>query len=743
MCNATGKGDNNMACHQISFTRVSGQGGSYGWQAVNISPDLPTEVVAAFSRFQNANINPPKFDIEDEQEQFVLDMQIEDNSVFFTGLKYNIGADDRGRSNMFANAFVFSLSDFVLHPNTVLNVQDNNFHFSIEETTNAPDTLTRYEARSLEDHAEAIGLTKDRYTVLMQCVYQLLSAKTKNSLHIICSVSPETIRSFMICIYMALPFEFRKKVSFSTYELPNGLPRTIVFERQKHDDGSYYFDAGNGENNVLSDAALRKLSRYDFISVVPQNLAADQANEDYFLALEKKLEQFDSAHATSLELYKIAADLLADEQNSTFSPSPEQLCMRLNELLSAPVNHPYLDQQIQYVLGDIIEYRITLNDVLSEKLCRKLETTKNQDLIDCGYLYNSERINRMGIEDGAKYLSEAFTDRSSESFVQIKALLDHDPKGQAILNHLYTRIIASSLQIDRESIVSFYAETRSLSDRRKIQECIYQLVGQYSYTLVKSEMDAALLAEKFSALIHEVLEDRPDMQDALLKHVKQEYWKAFSFTNLDLEAGKKYEQLAVLENQKCQIVFAAIQLLNVFKADDARQFFAISSRYFGQEPTVLSRNDRSVVVKKILDACVDNQYQVNDYALDTWICASYLLVRENDNPVRFLLKNHVRPLYRNFEYTYPRSAVLQREGFRSRFVQWLTECAQEKEEYSRTALEILRIIRESEKRMLQEQKRQQREEQKDVKESSGRNAFMSGITGLFRRKSEDKKDDWS
>ena len=732
-----------MVWHQISFTRVSGQGGNYGWQAINISPDLSQEAVTAFTRFQNANINPPQFDKEDEQEQFVLDLQSENNSVFYTGLKYNISADDRGRSNMFANAFVFDINEFSHQPISVLSIQDSNFNFSIEDSPRMPEALTRYKALSLKEYAESIGLTEERYTALMQCVYQILSAKTNNTLHVVCDCAPQTIRNYMCCVYLALPYEFRKKISFSTYELPNGLPRTIVFERHKRDDGVYYYDASSGENNILSDVVLRKLSRYDYISIVPRNLSSGQAIEDYFGALEEKLAQFDCAHTTSLELYNIAANLLVDEQNGTAALTPEKLCTRLNELLSAPVSHPYLDQQIQYILGDIIERKIILNDVLSEKLCQKLETTRDQDLIECGYLYNSEKISQMSIEDGAKFLFNAYKDRKSESFLQIRDLLDHDSKGQAILNYLYAQLIAEQLRIDRESIILLYTETLPLSNKGKIQECLFRLVLLYLRNHVLEEKDPSILLSNVESIIRQVLKERPDMQDAVRRNVRQEYWKAFDYSDLDFDGEEYYSQLAVLDNTKCQTVFAAIQLYQTFLEEDIRRFASISAQIFGRGSAILQKSDCSVLVKKILDACVASSKQIGALDLDIWLCASYLLVREGKNPVRFLLENSIRPICMYFESAYAQSTLLQNVSSREKFTQWVTECIQDKADYSKTASEVLKVLRDGEKRMRQERKRQQREEQRDAREATGKNTFVSNITGFFRRKNDDDLDDWS
>ena len=733
-----------MVHYQACFTRISGQDSGAGWQTVNVSPGLPQESVSAFSRFQNGNITPPSFDSEDATSQIVTELQNDGNFVFYTLIKCNAAADDKGRPIMFAHSFVFPLNEFVQTPQEVLGIKQSNFAFEVSQTVSPPPTLTRKNPFTLSEAVTSLSLTADSYATLVQCVFFILDGKAKNSLHIICDCAPDTIRGFMTCIYAALPYEFRKKITFSTYEFQSGAVKTIIFDRKIKNTGDYHIIPQTGENNVISDVVLKRWGKYEFMRFVPDNFTTTADHDQYFKHLEDTLSLFGSTHTTSLDLYKIACDLILDDQNKDFTIAPETLAKRLNEFLSAPINHPYIDQQIQLVLGDIIEYNVILNDVLSEKLCKKLEATRDQDLIDCGHVYNSEKISRMNVEDGAIYLFEGYKNRQSESFIQIRKLLDRDIKGRDILNYLYTNLIPSSIPKNEDSIISFYEETTSLFDKREIQNSLCQMCAAYFKTIINDKINPRLLMLSVVELLEKVLQERSDLIEKVKCSVIQTYWDRFSYDTLLFDRQDVYSNVLTPEIQKHSKVSRVNELLKVFRFFEMRDVDSFRKQVtslFSSESTVFSGTERLLLAQKLKNTCLDNREIYGGHELDVWLTVAFKLCNK-ENPISFLITNHIQGMY-HFEEAFQDSRLLMSERKLKQFGGCLEEYVQSKSDGYKIAADALRVIKDHEKRVKQDIKKQQREEQRATREASDETSLLAKGINIFKKKKQDSDpNDW-
>lgn len=727
-----------MTYYQVCFSRIGGQGSGDGWQAVNASSELPSEAAVSFTRFQNGNIYPPTFDAEDAADQIVTELQSDGNFVFLTRIKYGL-KDQIGRPAMFAHSFVFLLNEFAQTPQDVLCVENSNFAFDIEQTRTSPAFLARTDALPVSRAMNDLAFTKDSYTTFLRCVYFVLDSKAKILLHVICDCRPETIQRIMVCVYSAVPFEFRKNITYSTYENQKGTPKTIIFNRQRSTANGYFVDPKTGENNVLSDVVLKRWEKYEFMKVAPHDPTANI--DGYFRELEKKLSLFGSAQTTSLDLYKIAHDLILDDSNKTSALTPEALGKRLNEFLSIPINHPYLDQQIQYVLGDIVNYKVILNDILEEKLCRKLEKTQDQDLIEVGHIYNSEKISRMTVEEGGKYLFDTYDNRAHDSFIQMRKLLDRDAKGREILNYFYTELITEQLPKDKEHIIAFYEETLPLYDRSKIQESLCLMSYTYFKSTIDDKTDPLFLMIDVDELLRKVLRDRPALVSNTKRNVIKAYWDNFSYESLQIDHSESYKDVLSSKNNKAQVVFELLETYRFFESGDVDSFKKQVEVLFSSKSTFFTDAQRAVSVKKLQNACLDNRNVYDDYELDVWVILAFLDGFEKKNPVKFLIDNRL-PGIRHFEEAYPKSRMLHNERTRERFVDYLNDYMQSKPEGYKIAADALRVIKEYEKRAKQDEKRQQKELRNAQREGSDKKSlFPKNLKGLLLFKKNSKDDD--
>ncbi|MCL1983367.1 MAG: hypothetical protein FWG53_09840 [Clostridiales bacterium] len=380
-----------MKFHQASFTRVGGQGANDGWQTVNASQGATAGACSSFSRFQNGNVHEPDFDGEDMEQKTVTELLADGNYAFLTRIKYGL-ADQLGRPSMFASSFFVGINEFVRNPQGILRIKGENFRFDLESTKQAADEVLLADEVSPAEAAESIGLDYEKYLELARCVLYAQGAKTEASLHLICDCKEETVRNAMTCIYMAMPYAFRRKVSFSTYSVQRSVHKTIVFDRCMKNSDDLYFDLSTGENNVLTEAIAKRLKRYDFFDIAPKCLkGADAAlQSQYFLVIDHVLARLGNQLSTSLDLTKLAYDTACFELTCDYLEklNNEDLRRRLNELLSCGITqNALMDDQVNFALGEAVKRRIVLNDIVDEKLSRYLEEAAKGPLRDTASAY--------------------------------------------------------------------------------------------------------------------------------------------------------------------------------------------------------------------------------------------------------------------------------------------------------------------------------------------------------------------
>lgn len=727
-----------MKHYQICFTRLSGQESKDGWQAVNASEGLTQTTIASFTRFQNGNITPPVFDKEDMQDQMVTELQSDGEHVFYTMIKCNAAADDRGRSIMFAHSFVFDAEEFILVPQAVLGLSKANFKFDVASTCTMPQALDVCEHVTLPECIRTLGLSGHNYNTLIKCVYSVLDGKANNSLHIVCDCKSDTIRRYMTCIYMALPYEFRRKISFSTYDFNNGVTKTIIFDRPGKSEGVYYLIPETEENNILTESFKKRFSKYEFLCAVPNNYDSGFDGDSYFKALESKLALFGSARTTVFELYKIADDLIKYDQAGEMNVTAEARCVRLNELLSAPIRHVYVDQLIVNVLSEIIKSNVELNDVLFEKLCRKLEITQSSELRHVGCLYIFVKLVHMNIEDAAKYLFSAYTNRASETFVQLKQILNENEKGCMILNRFYAEHVAGATSAAYEDIRSLYNETAGLAMKTDaLLSSINQKVLLYAKKCSQEGLSPDEYMERVNALSSEVLVGQPEVKARIDAAAKKYYWESFDYTGLDLKAPGHYNAVLIDNDAICAAIKGAYELTRSFVRDNAV--------YFGQQAFAESRllddclpgKAGGIVKSKIIAECVDYKYRIDNLNLDIWINLAMAFRDRIGSSVEFMFNNEIAPMCVYFAQAYDRSYLLKADdNVREQFTLELSEYIARKTEYAKVATEALHIVKEGTRGIKQEQKRLQREER-----SNSKNSAPMGLGKLLRKKKNDASDD--
>ncbi|MCL2071278.1 MAG: hypothetical protein FWH07_03480 [Oscillospiraceae bacterium] len=392
--------------YRIGFTRKGGQGIKDGWQAVNISPGIPPEIIGRYTALQNSNTPPgPVFEPEDSEEKTVTELQSDNHNVYFSRIKYGL-ADSQGRPSMFADSFVCDLKQFAENPSKLLLIKSGNFHFEVNEDESAqpesaPELLPAPELK--------LSLNPEQYAVLIKCVYSVMTARNKETLYIICggSYSDETVAETMLCIYSALFLPFRKVLTFATYETHGNVPKSVIFKRRQSGGESKYFNLETGETNI------KRFDNYGFIDEIAEN--PKQANLNYFKSFESDLREYGCSETTSLALYKIVWE--TGHIDSILADNDCILTKKLNELLSVAVpKRTLLDEQILLFLTKIFERNINLNDILAQKLAGLPPMSANEALSSICTVYIYQKLKSLIPNED---LLPDFADGSSEMVFEI------------------------------------------------------------------------------------------------------------------------------------------------------------------------------------------------------------------------------------------------------------------------------------------------------------------------------------
>ena len=391
---------------RISFTRVGGQGAKDGWQAVNIPPDLPPETAGRYVLLQNSNTAlKPEFDAEDTDEKIVTELTTDSRNAYLSRIKYGL-ADEQGRPSMFADSFIVSLKDFIENPWGLLGIKNENFRFDLSEGRG--DAVEKFPDPEISDALSELNLDSRKFAVLLKCVYAVLNRKIRKSLEIVCGADycGETIAKTMYCIYSALFFPFRKGLTFSTYELKNALPKTIVFSRSVREGTECYFELESGKTDI-QDSVLKRFDELGFIDEIADY--PETATSGYFKSFEVDLREYGCAESTSLNLYK----LVWESERVKIAELPDSdLPKKLNELLSIDVpNQKIIHERITEVFLRITERGVRLNDILAGKIAKLPQATNNPILANlckaCIYRENLESVPQGGLENFARGMGEA------------------------------------------------------------------------------------------------------------------------------------------------------------------------------------------------------------------------------------------------------------------------------------------------------------------------------------------------
>ena len=206
----------------------------------------------AYKMFQNGNVlNQTPVD-EDGNAINLYEIIGDGAYLYISQIQYGINDDLNRKNNMFSHGYIVSLKEigYLYDPNLVLMLSEENFATD-EISANQPKDLTFYENRfKLEQCLVDIGLSNEKYEMLILALYAQLESKSRRPLFLQCEYGRAQVKKFMYCIYQAIPLEIRGRISVaSCYVKSINRYNLILAKEIPHNE--LYYNIYTCELNIL------------------------------------------------------------------------------------------------------------------------------------------------------------------------------------------------------------------------------------------------------------------------------------------------------------------------------------------------------------------------------------------------------------------------------------------------------------------------------------------------------------
>ena len=223
-----------------------------------------------------------------------------------------------GRASMFSHGYLIDTSGEKFDPNVFLTIAKDNFCTNEDEASKDRDHFQRVENFTLKTAMVAAGLTKDSFSKLIKCVYQLaVRSVNKQALFIRAKDETQSL-ALLYCIYSALMPRYSKFISSSSVEYNFSDMRNIVFTKTVNTSRKYFIPE-IGENNVLSVNVEKNIDSLYFVDYGVKNFSTTEAIQDYFVEFEKTLKIIANSRQIDDNVIRLAHVMTADPTPSKAS----------------------------------------------------------------------------------------------------------------------------------------------------------------------------------------------------------------------------------------------------------------------------------------------------------------------------------------------------------------------------------------------------------------------------------------
>ena len=364
---------------------------SSGWQAVEVSPEIPTKVYEACVKRQNVNSSLCASAV-DEDGNVLTQYELFGDGGHLYVIRSQYGLSDRlGRPNMFSHAIIFPLrgDDILLNPNYYVSLDPASFKHE-ENQQSWSGVCYRPTSLSLKMAMDYAGLDREKYAVLARCIYaQMNATKGTDPLYIQYDGTEQQLRGIMYCIGAGIPHFMLKTIHVASCPTANDSGKHVVFSKNAKAKGRWLVPQ-TGENSVLNQRLERKINRCGYVDYA---ILHDQIPW-FFVNLNNIATTIAGASGVNGQTSKLAFYLLAyaDESNridrSKFTD--EELESDFSDALRLSQGNSFAEKLLAWTLEEINRRNIRLTAENEALLDTWLSSAKSEDLQAAGRAYKTK-----------------------------------------------------------------------------------------------------------------------------------------------------------------------------------------------------------------------------------------------------------------------------------------------------------------------------------------------------------------
>lgn len=373
-------------CCYTNATQNARNKASSGWQVVTASPDIPGDAYEACVKLQNANAALCADAVDEQGNVLVLDEYSGDGSYLYV-IRTRFGlSDGPGRPNMFSHAIIYSLRnnvDVVRDPNYYLGLDASAFlseegKFSWEGSPPCKAFLRLEQAMTLA------GLNRERYAILLRCVYAQLEAGGASPLYVQYEGSAVRIRGLLHCIYAGLPRYVVKNLRAASCPTANDSGKHLIFSRNARAKERYFIPQ-TGENTVLTPHIERKLSRIGYVDYAVLHVPFENIPA-FFDELDMLAVGFGDPSASNSQILKLAFQFKTNPNESMFTDTELESSL-VDALRLPPSGNQTVEWLLTRMLGELNKRGLRLPPESDALLNDWLSRTSSKELLEAGGRY--------------------------------------------------------------------------------------------------------------------------------------------------------------------------------------------------------------------------------------------------------------------------------------------------------------------------------------------------------------------
>lgn len=513
------------------------------WSSFNMANDTPEEVVSFFERTANNNTpqnTDPKF-IASREDLFEVVSQ--DGLTEISKIRYGT-SDSFGRATMFAHGFVFNTPERILeNPAELLSISNDNFKFTVEETSCIPSCLMMDEMIDINSAMNISNIDASKLQAVLAAINISLSSSTNYPVYIIYNGDERCKKALIFLILSLLPYTLRYKLSFSTANsFKNSMNKSVMILSEA-DKSEHFIDLENGETNFDLQVVIENKSRYPFYQLLEKNSFADY--DKYCKSLLAVQEQLGFGYLCEYDDLLIANTLLkyqncklAGKKIQYSKKTDDELVKFLFEFLSkAPLSNSLVDDFVAELLNEYADRNLIPNDILMKRIRYRTEKSNCIELNEIYKKLQMAVLVQNGEKETLKFLKEQRS--KNNDYFEEWAKLIVKSNGEKYIDNFFEEFIGTSQRYDE--IRDLFIECRTINANTKLSNNVKEKLFELT---LKKMIRGQNVSNAFDEVIEiycktyfEIFGD--DRESASLQNnLIREYWRNYNIK--DFEFNEAY-----------------------------------------------------------------------------------------------------------------------------------------------------------------------------------------------------------